>query len=190
MTRPPSLWGPGPRGWPECLSSTPSFPALRAARLWARVRLLWTDRHPRALKVAAQVFLASRRYQQALDFAEEAFERVRLGETGLESARAQELAMGAAIVATLACAGLRNQTADETQRILLADNALHWGSQLAKMSLVVFREEVLPSAMLRDLRSHMQEIADAAEAENQSQDLRCATMGARAAATETCRSAP
>jgi hypothetical protein len=128
------------------------------------VRLLWTDRHPRALKFAASVYLASGRYGPALDFAEKAFERVRLGETGLESARAQELAMGAAIVATLACAGLRNQTADETQRFQLADDALHWGGQLAKMNLAVFREEVLPSASLRDLRPCMKEIADATEA--------------------------
>ncbi|MEA3143759.1 MAG: hypothetical protein QOG31_1083 [Thermoplasmata archaeon] len=156
----------------------PSYPALRGARLWARVRLLW-NRHPSALRFAAYVFLASGRYGAALDFAEEAFERVRLG--GLESPQAQELAMGVSIVATLACAGLRNRTADEAQRILLADNALQWGGQLAKMNLAVFREEVLPSAMLRDLRPFLEAIA--AEAENPPQ-VRCTTDCARAARTQ------
>jgi hypothetical protein len=134
---------------------------------------VWTDRHPLALKFAASVSLASGHYGPALDLAEEAFERVRLGDTGLESAKAQELAMGAAIVGALACAGLRNRTADDTQRMLLADDALYWGGQLAKMSVAVFREEVLPSASLRDLRPGMKEIADAAEAEQPQPEEPC-----------------
>ncbi|HUR63888.1 MAG TPA: hypothetical protein VM241_05355 [Candidatus Thermoplasmatota archaeon] len=131
-------------------------------RLRARVAIWWTDRHPEALTAAATLWRASGRYERAALYAEQAFERLRLGHTELDSEAEKVLMIEAATTGALACAGLRNQAKDETGKALLAAAVVHWAEKLGELSLAALLGDVLDSPTLRDLRPALQVVADRA----------------------------
>jgi hypothetical protein len=137
--------------------TAPPYPALRGARLWARLKLLrYADAE--ASYGAALLMMECGRFEKALLFAESAATQLRVGSASefLDAKDVERLEDGIAFAGGLTCCHLHNATHGAKKQVW-TDAALHWFDLLSDSNPDLLRV-VLLSPAVRELRPCIEQL--------------------------------